>query len=383
MLTCPSCHHVLAAPSCCCGSLALLTPTPPAVPHTQAPTQTPAAPASSLGGPPRLAPFTTPHHHHHQQHQHHHRHNGHHQHHHHHHLHHQQLTPLATPHVSGHMFHFPSVGGCTPMLCQTSLQPPCMTTTCSRTPIVCGGEWQWSDNASPAPPHSATLAPALATRMHTSGGGIVDDVAKLDVGGAGCMGLGGWGVSSGNGVCSGQVQGLMGYEDDPTLTNTRNALQQSGWYWEQVSWREAETLLHHTSLGTFLVRDSSDARYLFSLSVQTERGPTSVRIHYSQGRFRLDCEAAVTTTMPDFPHLITLVEHYVKLNRKMQRHVWVDAKGHVFSPITITKPLKRSVPSLKHLSRLAINLTCPLPATTTLTLPPPLSQYLTDYPFWC
>lgn len=267
------------------------------------------------------------------------------------------------------MFHFPNLGGCSPLLCQASLQPPCMTTC--RTPIACGGEWHWPDSASPAPPHSA--APALAARMHTSGGGIVDEVAKLDVGGVGCMGLG-WGG------CSGLGQGL-GYEDDPILASTRRALHQSGWYWERVSWREAETLLHHTSLGTFLVRDSSDTRYLFSLSVQTERGPTSVRIQYSHGRFRLDCEASVTTTMPDFPHLISLVEHYVKLNRKL-RHVWVDAKGHVFSPITITRPLKRSVPSLKHLSRLAINLTCPHPATT-LTLPPPLSQYLTDYPFWC
>ena len=66
-------------------------------------------------------------------------------------------------------------------------------------------------------------------------------------------------------------------------------------------------------MGTFLVRDSSDARYLYALSLQTDKGPTSVRIHYSTEGFRLDASVtlAMAETLPRFRTVLNLVDHYV------------------------------------------------------------------------
>lgn len=50
----------------------------------------------------------------------------------------------------------------------------------------------------------------------------------------------------------------------------------------------AQTLLKDASVGAFVIRDSGDRKFIFSLSVQTERGPTSVRLHFEDGYFRYD-----------------------------------------------------------------------------------------------
>lgn len=65
-------------------------------------------------------------------------------------------------------------------------------------------------------------------------------------------------------------------------------------------------------IGTFLVRDSSDARYLYALSLQTDKGPTSVRIHYSSSGFRLDASnTGMADHLPRFRTVLDLVDHYV------------------------------------------------------------------------
>ena len=62
------------------------------------------------------------------------------------------------------------------------------------------------------------------------------------------------------------------------------------------------------------MRDSSDARYLYALSLQTDRGPTSVRIHYSSRGFRLDAatgQTGLAEHLPRFRTVLNLVDHYV------------------------------------------------------------------------
>lgn len=53
-----------------------------------------------------------------------------------------------------------------------------------------------------------------------------------------------------------------------------------------LSLQGARTLLKDASVGAFVIRDSGDRNFIFSLSVQTERGPTSVRLHFEEGFFR-------------------------------------------------------------------------------------------------
>lgn len=181
------------------------------------------------------------------------------------------------------------------------------------------------------------------------------------------------------------------------LSSTQRALRASGWYYEGLSWQESAATLDQSAPGTFLVRDSSDPSFLFSLSVQTARGPTSVRLHYLNGQFRLDAEEHLAPYIPMFDCVLRLVEHYVALGRRKQqqqgeaasgsdkeRHVWVDLRGHMYSPILLTRPKRRSVPSLQHLSRVAINQRLQPRrevAIPALNLPPAIEAYLRDYPY--
>uniref|UniRef100_A0A1B6JB10 Uncharacterized protein n=1 Tax=Homalodisca liturata TaxID=320908 RepID=A0A1B6JB10_9HEMI len=174
------------------------------------------------------------------------------------------------------------------------------------------------------------------------------------------------------------------------LSSTMKALRNSGWYYEGLSWQESAALLMPTSPGTFLVRDSSDPRFLFSLSVQTERGPTSVRLHYHEGNFRLDAAPKLVPVMPVFQCVVRLVEYYVSVtNRKSDRskskeQVWIDCSGQTYSSILLTKPLlqKGKFPTLQHLARLAINR---LGQTgyhvPTHELPETLHRYIAEYPY--
>ncbi|XP_025837058.1 suppressor of cytokine signaling 2-like isoform X2 [Agrilus planipennis] len=178
------------------------------------------------------------------------------------------------------------------------------------------------------------------------------------------------------------------------LSNTVHVLRQSGWYFEGISYQQSHDMLQDKPLGTFLVRESSDPRFLFSLSVQTERGPTSVRIHYINGYFRLDAQNHLQAAMPMFSSVIDLVQHYVRESRnaKGSAHVWVDPDGKWYSAILLVKPLRKDngSSSLKHLSRLAVHATLEgstrprlhllPPPYTQLELPPLLIKYLAEYP---
>nr|CAI5861182.1 unnamed protein product [Callosobruchus analis] len=173
------------------------------------------------------------------------------------------------------------------------------------------------------------------------------------------------------------------------LSDTVRALRQSGWYYEGLGHRESDDLLKGTEPGTFLVRDSSDPRYLFSLSVQTTRGPTSVRLHYVRGYFRLDAQAHLQPAMPLFPSVMHLVEHYVGQSKFCTNspQVWVDSMGKWYSPILLRRPLRRreSPASLKHLARMAVQRGLRegggKSPPAALELPASLSAYLDEYPF--
>lgn len=182
------------------------------------------------------------------------------------------------------------------------------------------------------------------------------------------------------------------------LTRAVTHLRQSGWYYEDLTWQASLKALSKCSKGTFLVRDSGDHNYLFSLSVQTSRGPTSVRLHYAGGLFRLDAEPGLAPLMPQFDCVVKLVEHYVEVTRAREGgargpgHVWVDSTGGQHSPVLVRKPLLRAPSSLAHLARLAVNRAVRAAAPPALPLLPPLRQlglptslqdYLQDYPFTC
>jgi hypothetical protein len=166
------------------------------------------------------------------------------------------------------------------------------------------------------------------------------------------------------------------------IMSTKRLLGQCGWYYGRMDWQESIRLLNSTPVGTFILRDSGDPHYLFSLSCQTEFGPISSRISYSERKFRLDSSDRVSYFMPSFSSILTLVEHYIKyglVKNSGGRQVWVDATGRTFSPVHLTKPKMKSVGTLQHLSRVAVNKI--LPTIPKGSIPPKMKNYIDEYPY--
>lgn len=61
--------------------------------------------------------------------------------------------------------------------------------------------------------------------------------------------------------------------------------QQYGWYWGPISGEAAEKILSNEPDGSFIVRDSSDDHYIFSLSFRLNSCVRHVRIEHDQGEF--------------------------------------------------------------------------------------------------
>lgn len=92
-------------------------------------------------------------------------------------------------------------------------------------------------------------------------------------------------------------------------------LKNTGWYWGSLTANEAKEILQDASEGTFLVRDSSQRDYLFTISAVTSAGPTNLRIEYKHGKFKLDSVVVVKPKLKQFDSVVRLVEHYFLLSR--------------------------------------------------------------------
>jgi hypothetical protein len=60
---------------------------------------------------------------------------------------------------------------------------------------------------------------------------------------------------------------------------------QALWYWGPINAAVAETILEKEKDGTFLVRDSTDDRFLFSLSCKYDGKVGHIRIEHCNGAF--------------------------------------------------------------------------------------------------
>ncbi|XP_025956362.2 suppressor of cytokine signaling 1-like [Dromaius novaehollandiae] len=126
------------------------------------------------------------------------------------------------------------------------------------------------------------------------------------------------------------------------LERSLNILQASDFYWGPLSVGEAHAKLQREPVGTYLVRDSSQGNYLFSLSVRMPTGPVSLRISFQEGYFRLknwfsDC-------------VVRLLELVVAGTRNNPLHF--DEMGG--TPLVFSEPLcrsRRTVPTLQELCR--------------------------------
>ncbi|XP_068445337.1 suppressor of cytokine signaling 1-like [Clinocottus analis] len=72
------------------------------------------------------------------------------------------------------------------------------------------------------------------------------------------------------------------------VKRTYQQLQHSGYYWGSMAMEEAHDILSRAQLGTFLIRDSGQPDVFFTLSYQSDDGPTSVRVQLDNLLFSLN-----------------------------------------------------------------------------------------------
>ncbi|XP_012692566.1 suppressor of cytokine signaling 3b [Clupea harengus] len=88
-------------------------------------------------------------------------------------------------------------------------------------------------------------------------------------------------------------------------------LQESGFYWSAMGGKEASTMLSAEPTGTFLVRDSSDHRHFFTLSVKTATGTKNLRIQCDTCSFYLQTDPRDAQKVPRFDCVLKLIHHYM------------------------------------------------------------------------
>lgn len=212
-----------------------------------------------------------------------------------------------------------------------------------------------------------------------------------------------------------QVASFLPQWDLERLEVVYRRLVSCGFYFGRMSIGEATERLSRWPVGSFLLRDSSDPRYLFSVSIQTCRGTTSIRMAYRSGLFRLDCSPDQEHLMPTFDCALRLVTHYVRLcaasvasaassssaadrrndaqqtsKRNGHSYVLLESSGRKDTPVLLTKPYRAQPASLGHLCRRTVHSRLTLggcgdsgrdAAVDRLHLIPSLKTYLKDYPY--
>lgn len=148
----------------------------------------------------------------------------------------------------------------------------------------------------------------------------------------------------------------IAYKEAPktwSLTHELFRLSRFGWYWGPITRREAEHKLNGQPDGAFLVRDSSDERYLLSLSFRSYGKTLHTRIEHCNGKFIFDAQ-------PDtegYPSIVDLIEN--SMNDPQTGICSYSRRGSPSPPIypvRLTKPVSRftQVRTLQYMCRFII-----------------------------
>ncbi|XP_007243122.1 suppressor of cytokine signaling 3a [Astyanax mexicanus] len=160
-------------------------------------------------------------------------------------------------------------------------------------------------------------------------------------------------------------------------------LQESGFYWSSISGKEANRMLASEPNGTFLIRDSSDNRHFFTLSVKTESGTKNLRVQCDNRSFFLQTDAKSSQAVPRFDCVLKLVHHYMSSARAAASMGNVRSAYYIYSgrekiPLELLRPYPCTMSSLKHLCRKTVNGHLDI-SSTREQLPQSLKDFLQEY----
>ncbi|XP_058234229.1 suppressor of cytokine signaling 7-like isoform X2 [Hemibagrus wyckioides] len=160
-------------------------------------------------------------------------------------------------------------------------------------------------------------------------------------------------------------------------------LEKCGWYWGPMNWEDAEMKLKGKADGSFLVRDSSDPRYILSLSFRSQGVTHHTRMEHYRGTFSLWCH-------PKFEDRCHSVVEFIEraiMHSKNGRFLYFlrsRVPGLPPTPVQLLYPVSRfsSVKSLQHLCRFCIRQLVRIDHIEELPLPRPLIGYLRKFYFY-
>ncbi|XP_043520918.1 uncharacterized protein LOC122534392 isoform X2 [Frieseomelitta varia] len=162
-----------------------------------------------------------------------------------------------------------------------------------------------------------------------------------------------------------------------SLTEELLKLSNYGWYWGPISGNEADAKLLSEPDGAFLVRDSSDDRYVLTLSFKSSGKLLHARMEHTGGLFSL-CNQSESE---GFSSVADLINYSMNFS---QSGVFCYSRpkypGHPSFPVRLTKPVSRftQVRSLQYLCRFVIRQYTRLDNIHKLPLPKTIKGYIEE-----
>lgn len=162
-----------------------------------------------------------------------------------------------------------------------------------------------------------------------------------------------------------------------SLTEELLKLSKYGWYWGPISGDEADAKLISEPDGAFLVRDSSDDRYVLTLSFKSSGKLLHARMEHSGGLFSL-CNQSESG---GFTSVAALIDHSMNFSQSaVICYSRPKYPGYPSFPVRLTKPVSRftQVRSLQYLCRFVIRQNTRLDNIHKLPLPKTIKGYIEE-----